>query len=149
MTTIHIPSAWDNLDNLMTCEAGRAYVLRQLDRDSSAIPPDHEFHSSRTSGDPSCCRVYSDGSLWFVNNAEDEVWSDYRDFVQDSMLKGLRFTKGLCWTEEEYAAADYFSNPWLIDDMDKQLLLLSCDGDDEAARDLVWKSATATQGDWL
>lgn len=145
MTTIHIPSAWDSIDNLMTCEAGRAYVLRQLDDQSNAIPPEYEFHSSRTSGDPSCYRVYSDDSLWLANNAEDEVWSDYRDFVQDSLLKGLHWT--LCWTQEEREAADYHSNPWLIDDMDKQLLLLSCDGDEDAAHALVGRARTASQGE--
>ena len=147
MESIHIPSGWRSLDDLMAWEAGRAYVLRQLDRHSSAVQPDHEFHSSRTSGDPSCYWVYSDGSLWFVNNAEDDVWGYYRDFIENTLLDGLRFRKGLCWNGHEYQASDYFADPWLIDDMDRQLLLLYCDGDDGAARALVCKHRTATHGD--
>ena len=133
---LRLPANYYRFDDLLTMEAGQAYLLNQLDRTSCALPPEHAFHSSRTNCDPSRYEIYDDGSLWFVNNAQDEVWADYRDFVRDCLIPGINSQPSeLCWTEDEYESAESL-DAWLIDDMDKQLLILFCDGDEPAAREL-------------
>jgi hypothetical protein len=141
MTSIRKPAAWDNssIEDLMECEAGRAYILNQLDPKSEAIQPEQRCESSRKNCDAARYKIYEDGSLWFVNNAEDEVWSDYMDFVQDSLLPGLEAQAsrpGMCWSEDESSESDEI-NAWSIDEMDQQILLRYCDDDEAKARELI------------
>lgn len=37
----------------------------------------------RTDGAGASYHVFSDGSILYTNNAEEEVWSDYQDFVRE------------------------------------------------------------------
>lgn len=141
MSEIYKPADWENssMEDLLSCEAGRAYVLDQLDSSSKAIQPEQVFQSSRKNCDAAWYKIYSDGSLWFVNNAQDEVWSDYTDFVQQSLLPGIAASaaqKGMCWDEEEAAESDDF-NAWSLDQMDREILTKYADDDEEAARELV------------
>jgi hypothetical protein len=115
------------MDDLMECEAGQAYILRQLDPKSRAIKPIHVCESSSGGVDSSWYEIYEDRSLWFVNNAADEVWTDYTDFVEMSLLPGIEadetLRRGLSWNEDAIMDSDDISNSWLSE-MDQQILLL-------------------------
>jgi hypothetical protein len=128
--SIHLPAAWgkETAFDLLQISAGRAYVCEQL---GVEIASEHSFKSSRQNCDSACYDVYEDGSLWFANNAEDEVWIDYRDFVTDSILPGLRVSSNLVWDESETDDLEAVE----LDEMDKALLLLFHDGDEAAARE--------------
>ena len=104
------PANWSKsrLEDLMSIEAGQAYVLSQFDRHFQPVEPDHVFKRSGR-GDYCAYEIYEDGSLWYVNNAEDEVWSDAGDFANE-----LNFS-GLDWDEDG-------ENP-VIDEMDRNLLI--------------------------
>lgn len=140
MTKIHKPAAWESvsLDELMGCEAGQAYVLAQFCRDNP-IEPEYRFFSSRTGHDTAAYKVYDDGSLWFAGNAEDEVWADFRDFVTATLLPGIAAANAagnMHWTDDEAARSD---DPaaFAINSMDRNLLLLFCEGDDAEAREIA------------
>ena len=98
----------------------------------------HEF--SRTgSGDYCAYILFADDSLWYVNNAEDEVWVDYTDFVGESLIPGIEASNacgGGCFTEEEYDESDN-ERAWKLDGMDRCLLLHYCDDDEAKARELI------------
>lgn len=138
--TIHKPAGWehDPLDDLMQLDAGQAYVLQQFDAED-AVTPDHVFKRSG-SGDYCCYEVYEDGSLWYVNNAEDEVWPDYSDFVREQLIPGLLASKEgdsrMFWTEEEAEqSGDMYS--YAPDEMDRQLLMLAYDDDESEIREIL------------
>lgn len=128
--SIRLPAAWDKETafDLLQISAGRAYVCEQL---GVEIACEHSFRSSRENCDSAWYEVYEDGSLWFRNNAEDEVWSDYRDFVTNSLLPGLRVSSDMVWDESETDDPKAVE----LDGMDKALLLLFHDGDEMAARE--------------
>jgi len=128
---IRLPAAWkwsEAKDFMQLC-AGRAYLLSQMDITSE---PDHEFTRSG-SGDTASYSVFDDGSLWYCNNAEDEVWSDYRDFVTERLLPGLE----ACSHAGQPSWGDDDNGDWVIDEMDRGLLVLFHDGDEDAAKDAV------------
>jgi len=138
---IHVPEAWNSVDmsDLMACEAGQAYVLDQLDPDSRAIKPSHTFNSSRENSDAARYLVFDDGSMWFQNNASDEVWADFRDFVTDELVPGITAQPGhpkLYWSDED-AALFSDDEAWVLDDMDRGLLLHYTQQDEKSARELI------------
>ena len=128
--SIRLPAAWDKQSafDLLQISAGRAYVCEQL---GVEIACEHSFKSSRENCDSGSYEIYEDGSLWYSNNAQDEVWSDYRDFVAESLLRGLRVSSNMVWDESETDDP----NAVELDGMDKELLLLFHDGDQLAARE--------------
>lgn len=141
MEPIRKPAAWTNasLDDLFDCEAGRAYVLEQLDPHSRAIAPDAAFTSDREGHDSATYEVYCDHSMWFHNNAEDEVWFDFRDFVAEQLIPGIEASSHgsrLFWSADDEGFGDEMSD-WALDRMDRELLLRYCDGDVTQARELV------------
>ena len=125
---IRLPAAWEwtEAEDFLQLCAGRAYLLDQLGITSK---PDHEFILSG-SCDSAGYAIYDDDSLWFSNNACDEVWSDYRDFVTEELIPGLV----ACSASGPPAWADDEDGDWTIDEMDRQLLVLFHDGDINAAR---------------
>ena len=128
---IRLPAAWPEggAFDFLQLEAGRAYILDQIGVDGT---PEHKFELSRTDCEPTSYEVYDDGSLWFINNAEDEVWVDFREFVSDRLVPGLQAqSPALRWEEDDDPEST------VIDDMDRGLLLLFCDGNEEEARELV------------
>ena len=131
MNEIHLPRGWESADDLMTCEAGRAYILSQLDPRSEAIEPDYYFSSSNPRADACSYRIFSYGSLWFVNNAEDEVHSDARDWTVDNLVN----SSNKLWDKRswyEYDGCDCT----VIDAMDRELLIHVL-GEDEAKDSFV------------
>ena len=132
---IHVPADWENSQahDLLQIEAGQAYVQSQIDQHFRYPQPEYKFYWNDS--DSTSYRVYSDGSLWFVNNAGDEVWCDYRDFVTDRLLPGLTVNTGdMRWTQEE---ADEIEQGYTINEMDRGILLLYSNGDEEEARKLL------------
>lgn len=106
---IKLASNWEATEasDFIQLQAGRAYILDQLGIHSH---PKTEF----TGYEDQCAyRLYDDDSLWFANNAADEVWSSYANFVQDRL--------------PAFAACGFDS----LDPMTKDLLLLCYDGEDE------------------
>jgi hypothetical protein len=110
MEDIRKPAAWMHLsfDELLGCEAGRAYVAEQLDGE---IDEEFVFRSSKTNADACSYSLYSDESLWFHSNAEDEVWTDANDFILE-----------LGFTDAWWSDCDDRDGA-LVDDMDKGLLI--------------------------
>lgn len=122
MIEVRKPAAWENstLEDLMTIEAGQAYVLEQFGSD--AVKPEVTFRSSRTNQDAASYDVFEDGSLWLHNNAQDVVYHDVSDFV----INELRFD-GVHWEDTDDR------DGMLVDDMDKNLLIYLWD--EERARE--------------
>jgi hypothetical protein len=119
---IRLPAAWGTAEafQLLQCQAGRAYLLAQTGIGSE---PEHTIRLSEHSQDYCAYEIFPDGSLWYVNNAEDEVWEDYRDFVQE-LLNTAAVQGGVdCWEK--------------LNDGDRQLLTHYCDGDEAKAKELV------------
>ncbi len=110
MTQIHKPAAWENtsFEDLLACQAGQAYVADQL---RGHVDPEWTFRSDRTNSDPCSYDLFEDGSLWFHSNAEDEIWADANDFIQQ-----FEFT-GLYWDECENR------DGLLVNSMDRELLI--------------------------
>lgn len=115
--TIRKPAGWcqRTLDDLMSCEAGQAYVVNQL---GFELPPDEKFRSTRSS---ECAYEYfDDGSLWLISGSEDEVAVDAGDWIQDN----LRFD-GVRWDDDVDVDLPE------MDQMDRGLLVYVY-GDEEA-----------------
>lgn len=132
---LRLPRDVTSFDELVESEAGRAFILSQLDPKSDAIRPTHTFRSSSRC-DSVWYEVYDDDSLWFNGNDGAQIWSDFRDFVYTHLDGFGRTEKGLCWTEEEREAS---TQPfaWVIEEIDKELAILSYEGDEAAARAAV------------
>lgn len=106
---ISLPSNWApaQAHGFLQLQAGRAYMLDQL---GVCSHPKSEF----TGYDGQCAyRIYEDDSLWFANNAADEVWSSYARFVEERL--------------PSFASVGYDE----LEPMSKDLLLLCYDGEDE------------------
>lgn len=113
--TIRKPADWESstFDELLAIEAGQAYVANQLGGD---VAPVATFNSSRANMDTASYELFSDNSLWFINNARDEVWSDAGDFAQQ-----LDFD-GVFW--EDIPERDGLREDGILaDEMDKKLLI--------------------------
>ena len=112
MITIRKPAAWlnDTLDRLMAFDAGQCYVVRQFG--AEAVPPEHEFSSSRQNCDSASYELFDDGSLLFNNNAEDVVHPSASDWA----MENLTVFERLRWSE------DAPGEGLIVDDMDKNLL---------------------------
>ena len=138
ISEIRLPAAWNQAQtfDLLQLEAGRHYILDQMDSSSTAIQPEHVFNSDNPRSDTASYSVYSDGSLWFKNNAEDEIWADFRDAVSEHLIRGIEAQQITHWTQDEVDASDDQAAR-CPDNMDRQLLLLSCDGDEDAARESI------------
>jgi hypothetical protein len=108
--TIRKPAAWENLtfEDLLSNEAGQAYVADQL---GGNVDPVATFHSNRTGSDSCTYELFEDGSLWFVNSAQDEVWPDVSDFAIEMQFDGLYW--------DEFEGRDGL----LVDAMDRGLLI--------------------------
>lgn len=115
---IRKPANWESssFEDLFTIEAGQAYVAEQF---GGSVAPVKRFHSSRTNADACSYDLFDDGSIWYRNNAQDEVWADAVDFLRE-----LRFD-GLDW--DEYDG----SSNMIVDEMDRDLLVHLW-GEDEA-----------------
>jgi hypothetical protein len=112
---IHKPADWESgtFEELLEIEAGQAYVANQLGGDVSPVAV---FKSSRENMDTASYELFADNSLWFINNARDEVWSDAGDFAQQ-----LDFD-GVFW--EDIPERNELGNAgMLVDEMDKNLLI--------------------------
>lgn len=91
--SVHVPAGWrnDQMYDLLQFEAGQMYIANQIVLRSVAggVQPVEVFSDDEH---PNCWHeVYSDGSLWVVNDGsvdgmvEDEVWSDYRDYIAERL----------------------------------------------------------------
>ena len=61
---------WDELNS----------ALPELER----ITPIHDFcDDAERGGDASHYYIFKDGSLYYANNAQDEVWADKSDFISE------------------------------------------------------------------
>lgn len=106
---IRKPAGWEHssLDDLLELDAGRAYVAEQLD---GLVSPDVTFHSSRKQSDSCSYQLFEDGSIWFSSNAQDEVYLQVHDFVEEMKFDGLS------WEESDDHKCV------LVDSMDRDLL---------------------------
>lgn len=85
--TIRLPANWPDREAIafLQLDAGRAYIA---DQDGLQISPASEmWNADKTAG----YLVFPDGSLWFVNNAADEVWADVADFLVENQMDALTF----------------------------------------------------------
>jgi hypothetical protein len=118
--TEHIrkPANWEEstFENLFSIDAGQAYVAQQL---NGNVAPVARFVSSRTNADACSYDLFEDRSVWFHSNAQDEVWSDVADFVQQ-----MDFT-GTYWSDCDDR------DGFMVDEMDRDLLVHLW-GEDEA-----------------
>jgi hypothetical protein len=107
---IRKPANWENstFEDLFTIEAGQAYIAEQF---GGSVDSVKNFRSNRERSDACSYELFEDGSLWFHNNAQDEIWADVSDFVRE-----LQFT-GVYW--EDTRDRDGF----LVDAMDRNLLV--------------------------
>lgn len=130
MEEIRKPAALEDVpfEDLFCIQAGRAYIAEQL---NGNIEPEKTFKSSRTGADACSYDLFEDGSLWFHSNAQDEVWADATDFINELCFSGLYW--------EDVEDRDDF----LIDDMDKNLLIHLLE-DENAARDFFEKAGGVT-----
>lgn len=82
---IKLPAAWpkEQAFDFIQLDAGRAYINDRVFPE----PVEEIWNESQTAA----YLVYEDGSLWFVNNAEDEVWSNVDDFLAEYGLDELSF----------------------------------------------------------
>lgn len=122
MINIHKPAAWEKntLDELMETEAGQHYVLNQFGA-ADKVAPEHTFERSG-SGDYCAYLIFEDGSLYYVNNAEDVVHFSASDWVLEN-LTGFSGTK---WNDDGEGMP--------IDDMDREMLMHIFE-DEESAKE--------------
>ncbi len=106
---IRKPANWENrtFHDLLDTQAGRAYVCTQK---GERVDVEISFASTRQHAHAGSYDVYADGSLWFRNNSQDEVWADVVDFVTE-----LEFS-GLWWDDSDDR------DGLLVDAMDRGLL---------------------------
>jgi hypothetical protein len=52
------------------------------------VDPVDRFEEIPDNGDPWAYLVFRDRSLYYVNNAQDEVWADVYDFILERLLWG-------------------------------------------------------------
>ena len=108
-----------------------ALIAYLANREGQQIDLPVWFSTEDNPGHDACgYEIFADGSLYFYNNAEDEVWSDYRDFVTDCLIPGIQSQK-FCWNESEQQQDEY-----LLWDMDRKLLVFYA-GNELDARGLV------------
>ena len=110
MTKLQTPAAYSSFDDLLTCEAGVAYVVRQRGGD---VTPEFRASSSRENCDSAEYEVFGDNSLLFTNNAEDVVAFDASDWANEN-LTGF---DGMRWSD------DVDADGLVIDEMDKKLMI--------------------------
>jgi len=117
-----LPRDWTTWRELLVFKAGMAYLA---DRGTGINRPKPiaEFEADDRFV---WYEIFSDGSLLFINNAEDnaedEVWEDWNAFVTDYLLPGL-YVVSATWDS--------------LSKIDRDILLRYCDGDESKARELL------------
>lgn len=89
---------------------------RDLGLHLDSSQPTHEFWGPAPDG--GAYLLYEDGSLWFINSAEDEVWREVADYCTDSLIPALQS----CNHDWQGAWDDQEDGSWVVQEMDRQLL---------------------------